>query len=771
MSRAALAKKSEAAATKAEASEKKVSSGLRIGEPNDAFEQEADRVANAVMAGGRARPQWSFSRMSVDAPLRRKCACGGSAGDEVECKECKATKSLQRKAAGPAAVGQAPRIVHEVLNSPGRPLDLATRDFFQSRLGHEFGRVRIHADTRAAESARIVNAKAFTFGHDVVFGDRQYAPQTLEGTKLLAHELTHVVQQSQQGHGNALSQAESEREAQFVSEGQGVIPAVGCRPKEIACDVLGPQPSEAALTEQELLDLLAKERAFSFSKPGAPVEDPAGVGRGIGPQAGGRAAGDAVFAAVQITDADGKLVDRSVAAYFGGGDEHAEAQAIANLERALTGRNLEGGEMLVVVDQNPCSPARRDCGGRILDFARRFKLKARIRVPTRPPVAPGAPVGAQVRPKTAARGVQRTDFPKTELRDFKPGGDINVEATPSQGPEGLNPLPKQGEPEGLPHALDKELGRNAGSLASEAEADALGADALGVSATETGTLGELVLSETAGLALGIVTLVTQAIWMLVIQPKIDSFMAGLLQARREHLKQQIQEKFNVYQAQYIERVIKSCYLKQLQAMEKAGKSAYVNVKLRVSFMDTSGRTQIFTETPPASLFDIELNDIDQVTVHVGDAPEKASVGPLSRCDDCGTFGRSKTFVANNPLWSQEVAFSFKAPRSEAVVKELEKEGAKEPTTADCVAASACFIATACYGSPLAEEVELLRRFRNSVLLPTRAGRLAAIAYYRLSPPVAFWLTKRPYARAATRRLLVAPLVLLVRLTWRGGRTT
>lgn len=93
----------------------------------------------------------------------------------------------------------APQIVHDVLRSPGQPLDAATRASMEPRFGHDLSQVRVHTDARAAKSADEVNALAYTVGSDVVFGARQYAPGTSEGRRLMAHELTHVVQQSQKG--------------------------------------------------------------------------------------------------------------------------------------------------------------------------------------------------------------------------------------------------------------------------------------------------------------------------------------------------------------------------------------------------------------------------------------------------------------------------------------------------------------------------------------------------------------------------------------------
>ena len=101
-------------------------------------------------------------------------------------------------------VNGVPPIVGDVLHSPGRPLDPAARAFMQPRFGHDFSRVRIHADSKAAESARAVNALAYTVGQDVVFGAGRYAPTTSQGQKLLAHELTHVVQQRQAAESSTL---------------------------------------------------------------------------------------------------------------------------------------------------------------------------------------------------------------------------------------------------------------------------------------------------------------------------------------------------------------------------------------------------------------------------------------------------------------------------------------------------------------------------------------------------------------------------------------
>jgi hypothetical protein len=122
---------------------------------------------------------------------------------------------LQRHAANQAEPATVPPIVHEVLQSPGQPLDAATRAFFEPRFGHDFSRVKIHADSEAAASAVTVNALAYTVGDDVVFGPGRYGPATDSGQRLLAHELAHVVQQGRgTGAPAPLGDSELERSAE-----------------------------------------------------------------------------------------------------------------------------------------------------------------------------------------------------------------------------------------------------------------------------------------------------------------------------------------------------------------------------------------------------------------------------------------------------------------------------------------------------------------------------------------------------------------------------
>ena len=87
----------------------------------------------------------------------------------------------------------------DVVPDEGESLDSTARSVMEPRFGHDFSRVRVHADSRAAAAARKENAEAYTFGRHVVFGAGKYKPHTRDGQRLLAHELTHVVQQTRRG--------------------------------------------------------------------------------------------------------------------------------------------------------------------------------------------------------------------------------------------------------------------------------------------------------------------------------------------------------------------------------------------------------------------------------------------------------------------------------------------------------------------------------------------------------------------------------------------
>ncbi|HKG11726.1 MAG TPA: DUF4157 domain-containing protein, partial [Pyrinomonadaceae bacterium] len=172
--------------------------------------------------------------------LRRGCACGTNTAGGGECGPCRRKeKALQRRASGGHV--DAPEIhgsVNEVLRSPGRPLDADTRAFMEPRFGHDFSHVRVHTDSRAAESARALDSLAYTVGRDLVFAAGQYAPGTTDGRRLLAHELAHVLQQGASARGESRSlqrQSVSKNTPRRPGSPPRPAPRPGTRECEDAC--------------------------------------------------------------------------------------------------------------------------------------------------------------------------------------------------------------------------------------------------------------------------------------------------------------------------------------------------------------------------------------------------------------------------------------------------------------------------------------------------------------------------------------------------------
>ena len=155
--------------------------------------------------------------------LQRKCACGQHTEGGGGCQACSG-KRLQRSSLNRSATTEVPSIVHDVLRSNGQSLNATTRSFMEPGFGHDFSRVRVHTDARAAASAEAVNALAYTVGNNIVFNSGRYAPGTAEGDRLLAHELTHVIQQQATADNHSLQPLEisrtgdaSEREADHMA--------------------------------------------------------------------------------------------------------------------------------------------------------------------------------------------------------------------------------------------------------------------------------------------------------------------------------------------------------------------------------------------------------------------------------------------------------------------------------------------------------------------------------------------------------------------------
>jgi hypothetical protein len=151
--------------------------------------------------------------------LQRKCSrCSTFSQDDERKYELEKRLSLQRQSTEGTSKAAIPPVVHEVLSLPGQPLDHETRAFMEPRFGHDFTRVRVHTDEKAQESARAVNAQAYTVGMDVVFGAGHYAPGTTGGRKLLAHELAHVLQQGAANRAGRLEPGDDGGAAEYEAK-------------------------------------------------------------------------------------------------------------------------------------------------------------------------------------------------------------------------------------------------------------------------------------------------------------------------------------------------------------------------------------------------------------------------------------------------------------------------------------------------------------------------------------------------------------------------
>jgi hypothetical protein len=229
---------------------------LTVNQPGDKYEQEADVTADKVM-GMQIPPSQNFFK-PASAPIQRKCknceeedkklhrkegtgpqvnnGLHSSVNNAVffnlpitpeqrKCSKCGAEHELLHRKEGTGTETKSNSSLDNYVNSlssSGQPLPVASRQFFEPRFGHDFSNVRIHTDSVAAKSAQSINALAYTTGNNIVFNRGQFSPGSSSGDRLLAHELTHVVQQ------NGLQKMEIQRIAPVVVVSAIVLAVVGC---------------------------------------------------------------------------------------------------------------------------------------------------------------------------------------------------------------------------------------------------------------------------------------------------------------------------------------------------------------------------------------------------------------------------------------------------------------------------------------------------------------------------------------------------------------
>jgi hypothetical protein len=164
---------------------------LRLAAPDDALENEADRIAARIMQP----PTSALAQTGSPGPAHPGCRCGGTC---PRCREAHArggTVQARQVTVDPHSPQTTPAIVGEVARLDGRPLEPALQQEMEARLGHDFSRVRIHTGESADRATLSIGARAYTAGADIVFGRGEYDPMRTDGRRLLSHELVHVVQQ------------------------------------------------------------------------------------------------------------------------------------------------------------------------------------------------------------------------------------------------------------------------------------------------------------------------------------------------------------------------------------------------------------------------------------------------------------------------------------------------------------------------------------------------------------------------------------------------
>lgn len=173
---------------------------MTVNAPDDQYEAEADRVADQVMR----MPGGSFDGWGRTAPTAPTL-------------QLKYDVMRDGEGATPAVTPTVERNI-QALDSGGKPLDDESRDFFEQRIGADFSDVRIHTDSTAVQTSRDINARAFTVGNNIAFNSGQYNPTSSEGKHLLAHELTHTIQQGAAARVDRKPLVQREAETQTTDE-------------------------------------------------------------------------------------------------------------------------------------------------------------------------------------------------------------------------------------------------------------------------------------------------------------------------------------------------------------------------------------------------------------------------------------------------------------------------------------------------------------------------------------------------------------------------
>lgn len=608
----------------------------------------------------------------------------------------------------------------------------------ESKFGRDFSNIKLHTGDIASRSAQEINAMAYTVGQSIVFDKAHYSPGTTEGQYLLAHELTHTVQQESTtpfvadnlkiAEENSALENEADTIANKVSTA-GKTGAISRGSQQVSKNPPKPLPPSTApdlgsnFTVQQK-EMLRAARAklkpkangivgVLITQDGRTFEFESGGGQGFSSHIEGKATAkmkdERIERATLLVEKEPcQICDRSV--------YDPEIGPEGPLKSSSTGKELvrqtpkinsampRGYELTVVGPES--TGLYRGTGPSV----------PKVMIPEAAPSTPEGKPKAAAEPETPGTPKRRTMSPKASVKTppiEMPGGKV---------------VPKVGGSAG---------GGRRGGFKMRSLKGAIG-----------------------NVALELAMLVTTLVVELVIMPKINKLLAELEAGAHERMQKKIEKIFDRFIASHVLKVLKICYLKDLKKLEQAGKKGYVNIELNLVFEDTSNRWQLFEETFPESIFDVEVNDVTYKNAELSETPAEPSAGAVIRCDNCGAFGRSKSFLGNNPLWEQSLKFSVEAPTSAEIIAELGDELSTDEK--DCQAEKGCFIATACYGSVFAPEVQLLRKFRDRYLITNIAGRTFIQLYYFASPPLARFLSRHETARKLVRNILVAPIISTIR---------
>lgn len=306
---------------------------LKIGAPDDEYEQEADETADRIMRMPDSEGALTGDHLSLESGekenpvVQRQADEENEEGEEEEPEEPVQTKSLSGDTPEPESepeqnTGKTVQPDLHSLEGGGQPLDPGTREFFEPRFGRDFGSVRVHTGSRAEQLNRQLRAQAFTHGSDIYFNEGKYAPHTSDGKHLLAHELTHVVQQR---HGEVRRKSNIPADTNTPAAPTpvtGAEPAPGGLPaadgstgqqpdqqqdREITFTTAEEPPAkepeikepESKKSEETLKEDKSKPESSAASEEKKPVlekgakEDPAGEDKTAKPGTGGKDGGDA----------------------------------------------------------------------------------------------------------------------------------------------------------------------------------------------------------------------------------------------------------------------------------------------------------------------------------------------------------------------------------------------------------------------------------------------------------------------------------------------